>query len=237
MLLDAFVLCVLAVSLLIGMLRGLVREVMTVLALGGGIAAAWAFAPSIAPYIALWLGAPTEPLPPDTPEPQFLGILPFDTAGTVIAWGSILLGVILTLSLISHFLAEAAKAAGLGGVDAALGALFGVARGLAVVLVLYLPVHMLAGKNLREAWLSGGSSYEVLESASIKILPFLPSTQETQEDKEQDITQTQEQDEKDLMENPESEILPTPIPFGDTQEIQGIQDVQEDPPQETWDNP
>jgi membrane protein required for colicin V production len=173
MLLDASILFVLAVSLLVGILRGLVREIMTLLGLAGGIAAAWIGAPLATPQVALWLGKPTE-VPPGEEIPRFMNILPFDAAALVLTWIALILGVVLAVSLLSHVVAKAVDAAGLGVVDRTLGALFGVARGLAIVIVIYLPIHALAGPEQRKAWLAGGYSYAPLEDTAAQILPLIP---------------------------------------------------------------
>lgn len=182
MLLDIFVLVVAAISTVVGILRGFVREIMTVLGVGGGIAIAWLAAPGLGPIVAGWLGKPDPAtLEPEQEMPKFLDVVPFDLAGTVGAWALIMVGVLIITSLISHLLAEAVKATGLGPVDGGMGAIFGAARGLVIVLVLYLPVAVLADAKLKEEWLAGGASYGVLEAASGKVLPLLPGLGEDAE--------------------------------------------------------
>jgi membrane protein required for colicin V production len=183
MLLDIFVIVVAAISTVVGILRGFVREVMTIVGVGGGIAIAWLAAPALGPTVAGWLGKPDPATLEDGAEmPKFLDVVPFDLAGTVGAWALIIVGVLILTSLISHLLAEAVKATGLGPVDGGLGAIFGAARGLVIVLVLYLPVAVLADAKLKEEWLAGGASYGVLEAASGKVLPLLPGLEEEAEE-------------------------------------------------------
>jgi membrane protein required for colicin V production len=183
MLLDVFVIVVAAISTVVGILRGFVREVMTIVGVGGGIAIAWLAAPALGPTVAGWLGKPDPATLEDGAEmPKFLDVVPFDLAGTVGAWALIIAGVLILTSLISHLLAEAVKATGLGPVDGGLGAIFGAARGLVIVLVLYLPVAVLADAKLKEEWLAGGASYGVLEAASGKVLPLLPGLEEEAEE-------------------------------------------------------
>lgn len=202
MLLDIFVLVVVVVSSLVGLLRGLVREVMTLLGLGGGIAAAWIAAPYLAPTVAGWLGKPDE-VPEGEAMPKLFDVIPYDLAGTILAWVVIILAVLALVSLLSHLLAEATKSAGLGVADNTAGALFGVARGAVIVAVLYLPVAVLADAKLKEQWLASGVSYQVLEDTSAKILPLLPGLER---DPGEDAAPVSEEEAQ------EDEVLPEPTP-------------------------
>lgn len=186
MLLDVFVAIVILISALIGMLRGFVREVMTLLGVACGFALSWIIAPLISPTIAKWLGAP-DPSTEDAINSKFLDIIPYDLAATAIAWCAIIIITIILVSIISHILAEATKASGLGMADGAIGAIFGIARGLVIVVVLYLPVAVLVDAKLKEQWLVGGVTYDILEASSAKILPLLPGLEE-EETKEEEAT-------------------------------------------------
>jgi membrane protein required for colicin V production len=153
---DYAVLAAVGISMLLGLFRGLVRELM---ALAGWVAAfvlATLFADKVSTLI------------PSGWVPQTLG-----KAGShVAAFVGILIVVWVAAAVLGWLLARLVHAAGLGWPDRVLGAVFGVARGLLVVLV----AVMLAGLTTlprqpawRDAVLSGP-----LETAVIAARPLLP---------------------------------------------------------------
>lgn len=115
---DYAVLLIVGVSILISVLRGLVREA---LALAGWIAAFWVAA------------SYTVPLAPLLPE-----AIPNETLRMLAAFVALFLGTLLIATLMTIALAELVKKLGLGAIDRGLGAFFGLARGLLIVLVLVL---------------------------------------------------------------------------------------------------
>ncbi len=149
---DYAVLGVIGLSLLVGVVRGFVREVFSLI---GWIAAA-AVASAFAVSVAVWLPAAV-----NSP-----------VARVAIAFVIVFLTVLVATGLLGWLLASLVKAAGLGLADRFLGAVFGIFRGLLVVLV----VVMLAGLTAvprerfwREATLSGP-----LETAVTAAKPLLP---------------------------------------------------------------
>jgi membrane protein required for colicin V production len=149
---DYAVLGVTAISVAWGIWRGLVREVVS---LGG-----WVIAFLAANLLA---GPAGEMLPESLAGPELRVLLAF--VGIFI--------VTLALStLTALLLSKLLAAAGLGGLDRALGALFGVARGLLIVVAFAL----LAGlTRLPEdaAW-TASMTGPTLAQAAIAIKPWLP---------------------------------------------------------------
>ena len=115
---DYSVLLIVGVSILISVMRGLVREA---LALAGWVAAFWL----AASYTVL-----LAPLLPDA--------IPDETLRMLAAFVALFLGTLLIATLLTIALSELVKKLGLGAVDRGLGALFGLARGLLIMLVLVL---------------------------------------------------------------------------------------------------
>lgn len=111
---DLVVIAVLLVSLLLGVWRGLVYEVLSLI----GWPLAWLssklFAASVAPLL---------PGKQEALRVALAYVLVF--VATLIIWG-----------LLVWLLSKLIKAAGLGGMDRALGGLFGLVRGVLVILVL-----------------------------------------------------------------------------------------------------
>lgn len=126
---DGIILAIIAVSMLFGIFRGFVRE-------------AFALAGWVAAYIVAQLfHAPLESLLADyiaTPSLQL-----------VAAWGGLFGVTLLLASLTGYMIRSLMEAAGLTVVDRLLGALFGIARGLLLVLALLV---LLAPFVSRDAW-------------------------------------------------------------------------------------
>jgi membrane protein required for colicin V production len=115
---DYAVLLIIGISILISVMRGLVRET---LALAGWIAAFW---------VAIEYSVPLAPFLPDA--------VPNETLRLLAAFVALFLATLLIASLVTIALAELVKKLGLGSVDRGLGVFFGLARGLLIVLVLVL---------------------------------------------------------------------------------------------------
>lgn len=115
---DLAVVAVAVVSGLLGLARGFVRESLGVGAwVGAGFVAVKA-APLVQDRFAGWLGSA-------------------DLASPV-AHGAIFVGTLILFSLLAGWVASLAQAAGLGAVDRSLGAMFGVLRGYALVVLVYV---------------------------------------------------------------------------------------------------
>lgn len=116
---DLLILGVLVVSMVLGLIRGFVREAIAVLAWLGGLWLAWRYAPLIEPFLG---GAVGEP-PVSTWTARALIVL----AVLIVGW--------LVAGILSHLL----RHSGLSLlVDRLLGATFGVLRGAVVVAVFVL---------------------------------------------------------------------------------------------------
>ncbi len=149
---DYGVLVVLGLSASIGVWRGLIREVF---ALAAWIAAALA-AMLFAGEVATWLPASFA-----TPLVR-----------TVIAVIVVFVAVLIAVSLGGLLVSKLARAVGLSVADRTLGAVFGVARGALILLVLVLAAGLTALPKepfWREAKLSAP-----LETAAIAVKPYLP---------------------------------------------------------------
>jgi membrane protein required for colicin V production len=148
---DYAVLAVLAVSVLIGVWRGFVREVF---ALGGWVAA----------FVAamLFAGEAGELLPASSATPFVRSA----AAGVVIL-------VLIACSVAGMFLAKVLRVAGLGLADRTLGGVFGFARGALISVISVLAAGLTALPRepfWREAALSGP-----LETTVVALRPYLPA--------------------------------------------------------------
>ncbi len=171
MIVDILVLAVLLISALIAFLRGFIREILTVTGVIGGLAAAYAGGPLLIPHMRGWLGVK------EGEEPgKLFDIVPYDIVADALAYGAIFIVVVILLSVASHFLAEGARNLGLGAVDRTLGFVFGLARGVLLLGLFYLPVHFFIDKDTKEAWFSTSRTHFYLEKTAEVLAELVPSS-------------------------------------------------------------
>jgi len=149
---DYFVLAVMAISLLVGGTRGVVSEILALLA--------W-----VAAFIAarMWAVTVGNLLLAELPDPLWRQL-----AGFV----AVFVGMLIAFALLRWMVTLMLKAAGLRPLDRMLGALFGVARGVLVLLVLVL----LAGLTPlpQQQWWRQALFAPPLETGVLAVRPWLP---------------------------------------------------------------
>ena len=152
--LDYAVLGVFAVSLVVGAWRGLVREVISILG--------WVIAFLAANLLAGPLG---EAMPQSIPTPELR---------VAAAFVAVFIGSLAVTTLLALLLSKIVKAVGLRGLDRLLGALFGAARGLLIVLA----AALLAGLSSapRQPFWRDSTSGALLAQAALALKPLLPQT-------------------------------------------------------------
>ncbi len=152
--LDYAVVGVFAASLVVGAWRGLVREVVSILG--------WV----IAFLAANLLAGPLGPVMPQAiPSPELR---------IAAAYVAVFVGSLMAAALVGLLLSKIVKAAGLGGVDRMLGALFGTARGLLIVLAAALVAGLTSAP--RQSFWRDSASGPLLVQAAQTLKPFLPQT-------------------------------------------------------------
>jgi membrane protein required for colicin V production len=149
---DYAVLAVLGLSAVIGIWRGLVREVFALAAWIAATLAAMLFAGEVAAWLPASFATPL--------------------VRAVIAVIVLFLAVLVAVSLGGIFASRLARAVGLSFADRTLGAVFGIARGALILVVLVLIAGLTALPKepfWREAKLAAP-----LETAAIAVKPYLP---------------------------------------------------------------
>lgn len=144
---------ILLVSLLVGAWRGLVHELMSL----AGWIAAFALAQWLAQDVAQWL-------------PVWR-----DAAAQVryaLAFVGVFVVSVFAASLLAWLLRKLVDGTGLRPADRALGALFGLARGVLVLLVLTVVVHLLGLHH--EAWWQQSFLTPLLQVVLAGVKPMLP---------------------------------------------------------------
>jgi len=152
--LDYAVIGVFAASLVLGAWRGLVREVLSILG--------WVIAFLAANLLAGPLG--TE-MPQAIPTPELR---------VAAAFVAVFVGCLIVTSLLGLLLSKIIKAVGLGGLDRVLGALFGAARGLLIVLAATLLAGLTSAP--RQPFWRDSASGPLLVQAVSALKPLLPQT-------------------------------------------------------------
>ncbi len=149
---DAAVLGVIALSMLIAYVRGVTRELIALLAWVLGFFAAVAFTPLVGAML---------PEFGDYPVLRYL-----------VAFVAILIGALIVGALVAWPLSSVIRKAGLSFVDRFLGALFGIARGLALVMAFVL----IAGLTTlpRQSWWQDAFLAPPLTMAAMSLVPWLP---------------------------------------------------------------
>lgn len=178
---DIAVLAVILVSVVIAVLRGFIREVLTIFGLAGGVAAAWIGGPLLVETTRGWVGYQE-----NAEEPQLLlGALPYSVLADILAYGLVFVTFVVILSVISHFLSKAVRNMGLGAIDRALGAVFGLARAALVLGLLYLlPFYMIEDEQKEEIFVDSKSQV-YLEATARWIDGFIPKLAEDEQEGEE----------------------------------------------------
>jgi membrane protein required for colicin V production len=115
---DIFIIVTLVISLLIGLFRGFIREILSLLSWLGALWLGYAYATLGASYLEPYITQP--PL------------------RVVVAFAAIFIVALIGFSIISYLLYRLLSIAGVSGVDRSLGMLFGLVRGFVIVALLIL---------------------------------------------------------------------------------------------------
>ncbi len=151
-LLDVIVLVVVLISALLAMMRGFVREVLTLVS--------WAAA-AIAAYLLYKL-----------PLPLVKSFLNNTTAATIVSAAVIFLLALIIVSFLSMKAADFVLDSRVGAIDRGLGFLYGAARGLLLMVVAQAFFLWLA--QTTPAWVAQSKSKPILEALGNSLMDALP---------------------------------------------------------------
>ena len=149
---DWVLLSVLLMSMLVGVWRGLVFEVLSVL----GWVAAFFAAQWLAPTVAAWL-----PMATASPSMRFAAAFVLTFVAAVFAAG-----------LLAAFMRKLVSAAGLRPADRALGGLFGLVRGVILLLAVTVAIDMTPLKS--SDWWQASRGAPILSAVLNGLKPILP---------------------------------------------------------------
>lgn len=180
MIIDIVVGLIVLASALISFMRGFIREVLTIAGVVGGILAAVFVGPAFAPTVRGWYG-----IEDGKDAGKLFDIVPMEIVSDATAYGLIFIGVVIVISVLSHFMSGAAKAVGLGPVDRSLGVIFGVARALVLLGLLYLPFHVLMPEERKTDFFKESHTFYIIEKISELMADYLPESDDVKKDIEE----------------------------------------------------
>src|ERR1700736_4759905 len=155
--LDLALLAVMLVSGLLAMVRGFMREILSI--------AAWGAAALVTLY------AFGKLLP--TAKTYFNN----DTVASVVVVAGVFIGTLIVVSIVTVRISDMILDSRIGALDRTLGFLFGLARGLLVV-VAFLFFSWLVPDKQRPDWVTGAKSRVVLQGTGDWLMALLPDDPE-----------------------------------------------------------
>jgi membrane protein required for colicin V production len=150
---DYLLLFVLVSSVIISMLRGLVKEILSLLGWIVAFIVANAFGVQLAPMLP--------------------AAIPGDAGRLMVAYIALFLGVRILMGLASMAIGALVAASGLSLADRGLGGLFGLARGIVIVLAVVILCGMTAIP--KQAFWQDALFSPLAESGARTLKPFLPA--------------------------------------------------------------
>ena len=149
---DYVIFAIIALSAIIGLFRGFVREALSLVAWGAAIWVALTFAPLAASYLEPYL---------ETPSLRHIA-----------AFAGLFLVTLIAGAIINYLVSLLVTKSGIGGTDRFLGLFFGIARGGLVVAILVL----LAGLTPlpEDPWWQQSEVMPYFEELAVSLRGFLP---------------------------------------------------------------
>ena len=158
-LLDIVLIVVMLVSGLLAMIRGFMREVLSI--------ASWAAAALVTLYA----------FPRLLPQAKQYFTSDMVAAGVVIA--GVFLGTLILVSIFTIKISDMILDSRVGALDRTLGFLFGLARGLVIVVVAFLFFAWLVPERSQPDWVKSAKSRVVLQGTGEWLMSMLPDDPET----------------------------------------------------------
>jgi membrane protein required for colicin V production len=158
-LLDIVLLVVMMLSGLLAMIRGFMREVLSIAAWGAAAGATLYTYPKLLPQ-----------------AKQYFASDLFAGAAVV---GGVFLGTLLIVSIFTIKISDMVLDSRVGALDRTLGFLFGLARGLVIVVVAFLFFAWLVPEKSQPGWVRDAKSKVVLKGTGDWLISMLPEDTET----------------------------------------------------------
>jgi len=177
-LLDLILLVVMLISALLAMVRGFMREVLSI--------ASWAAAAILTLYAYPKL------------KPIVLQYFSNEIVASAICIGGVFLGTLLIVSIVTIKISDTILDSRVGALDRTLGFLFGLARGLVIVVVAFLFFAWLVPDRSQPEWVKNAKSRVVLQGTGQWLMSMLPDDPESTILKRLKRNKPEEQDQPDV---------------------------------------
>ena len=161
MYLDIFLIVVMLISGLLAMVRGFMREVLSIVAWVAAAAAAVYLFPRLLPLATQYLGGWNE----------------WVVKGIVV--GGVFLGTLIIVSIFTVRLSDKILDSRIGALDRSLGFLFGLARGLIIVVVAFIFFDWLVPQKSQPEAIKNARSRVVLQGTGDWLESLLPENLDT----------------------------------------------------------
>ncbi len=158
--LDLILLVVMLISAMLAMIRGFMREILSI--------AAWAVAALCAIYFSTRLGPYVK---------SYFNLS--DTPANAIAAAGVFLVTLLFVSVVTVRLSDLILDSRVGALDRTLGFLFGLGRGLIIVVVAFLFFDWLVPAKSQPVWVQSAKSKVVLQGTGDWLKSMLPDDPES----------------------------------------------------------
>src|ERR1700716_3900994 len=152
--LDLVLLAVMLISGLLAMVRGFMREILSI--------AAWGAAALVTLY------AYSKLLP--TAKTYFNN----DTVASVVVVAGVFIGTLIVVSIITVRISDMTLDSRIGALDRTLGFLFGLARGLLIVVVAFTFFDWLVPQKSQPKWITEAKSWSVLQGTGSWLVSISP---------------------------------------------------------------
>ena len=157
---DLFFLAIVAISAIIGLFRGLMREGLSLASWILAFILALRFGPMAAEYLTEYVSVPS---------------VRMATAYSVIFLATLIVGAI-----VNYFLGKMVRATGFSGTDRTLGLIFGVARGTAIIVIAIMLARLTVVRE--DSWWQESQFVLYLEPWAVQLQEWLPDDVEGQMD-------------------------------------------------------
>jgi membrane protein required for colicin V production len=185
-LLDIILLAVMLISGLLAMIRGFMREILSI--------GAW----GVAAVVTLYSYSRVLPL-----SKQYVNS---DAVAAGISAGGVFLGTLLIVSIITARISDMVLDSRVGALDRTLGFLFGLGRGLIIVVVAFLFFAWLVPDRSQPEWVRGAKSKLVLQNTGQWLMSMLPDDPESTILKRLKRPKPEDQDAPDASPNQRSDL-------------------------------
>jgi membrane protein required for colicin V production len=153
-LLDLILLGVMLISGLLAMIRGGVREILSIIGWLAAVGATFYGLPKFKPYAQQYFSN--------------------DTVATAVTAAGIFLVTLLIVSIFTVRISDRILDSRIGALDRTLGFLFGLARGLVIVVVAFIFFDWLVPPKQQPTWVANAKSRVVLQATGSWLISLLP---------------------------------------------------------------